>query len=130
MFEQPDKKVAVALLYDRIKAPKVTAKGTDTLAEEIIAIAEEAGVAISEDPLLAETLSQLEINSEIFKDAAVALDLYYSQKDTLFMKMAKDQSVPEVFDGWGMLVQQAAESFLQWTGLEPDTSELIRSRGA
>ena len=74
--------------------------------------------------------SELEINSEIFKDAAVALDLYYSQKDTLFMKMAKDQSVPEVFDGWGMLVQQAAESFLQWTGLEPDTSELIRSRGA
>ncbi|MEC7787245.1 MAG: hypothetical protein VX456_02540, partial [Pseudomonadota bacterium] len=74
--------------------------------------------------------SKLEINSEIFKDAAVALDLYYSQKDTLFMKMAKDQSVPEVFDGWGMLVQQAAESFLQWTGLEPDTSELIRSRGA
>lgn len=74
--------------------------------------------------------SKLEINSEIFKDAAVALDLYYSQKDTLFMKMAKDQSVPEVFDGWGMLVQQAAESFSQWTGLEPDTSELIRSRGA
>ena len=74
--------------------------------------------------------SKLEINSEIFKDAAVALDLYYSQKDTLFMKMAKDQSVPEVFDGWGMLVQHAAESFSQWTGLEPDTSELIRSRGA
>ena len=74
--------------------------------------------------------SKLEINSEIFKEAAVALDLYYSQKDTLFMKMAKDQSVPEVFDGWGMLVQQAAESFSQWTGLEPDTSELIRSRGA
>lgn len=74
--------------------------------------------------------SKLEINPEIFKDSAVALDLYYSQKDTLFMEMAKDQSVPEVFDGWGMLVQQAAESFSQWTGLEPDTSELIRSRGA
>ena len=41
---------AVALLYDRIKAPKVTAKGKDALADEIISIAEEAGVAISEDP--------------------------------------------------------------------------------
>ena len=43
MFESADKKVAVALLYDKIKAPKITAKGRDTLAEEIIAIAEEAG---------------------------------------------------------------------------------------
>ena len=65
MFEEADKKVAVALLYDKIKAPKITAKGKDALAEEIIAIAQEAGVAVSEDPLLAETLSQLEINSEI-----------------------------------------------------------------
>ena len=85
MFEQPDKKVAVALLYDRIKAPKVTAKGTDTLAEEIIAIAEEAGVAISEDPLLAETLSQLEINSEIpeelFTAVAVILSWAYWLKE-------------------------------------------------
>ena len=35
MFEKADRKVAVALLYDRIKAPKVTAKGKDALAEEI-----------------------------------------------------------------------------------------------
>ena len=81
MFERVDKKVAVALLYDKIKAPKITAKGTDTLAEEIIAIAEEAGVAVSEDPLLAETLSQLEINSEIpeelFKSVAIVLAWVY-----------------------------------------------------
>ena len=81
MFEGADKKVAVALLYDRIKAPRVTAKGTDTLAEEIIAIAEQAGVAISEDPLLAETLSQLEVNSEIpeelFRSVAIVLAWVY-----------------------------------------------------
>ncbi len=85
MFEGADKKVAVALLYDKIKAPKVTAKGTDTLAEEIIAIAEDAGVAISEDPLLAETLAQLEINSEIpeelFKSVAIVLAWVYRLQD-------------------------------------------------
>tara|TARA_B100001093_G_scaffold121821_1_gene114632 strand:- start:372 stop:644 length:273 start_codon:yes stop_codon:yes gene_type:complete len=85
MFEGADKKVAVALVYDKIKAPKVTAKGTDTLAEEIIAIAEDAGVAISEDPLLAETLAQLEINSEIpeelFKSVAIVLAWVYRLQD-------------------------------------------------
>ena len=50
MFEQPDKKVAVALLYDRIKAPKVTAKGTDTLAEEIIAMRKRLGLQFQKIP--------------------------------------------------------------------------------
>ena len=72
----------------------------------------------------------LEVDSSIFKGAAAALDLYYSQTDTKFMQMAKEQSVAKVYDGWGMLVEQAAESFSQWTGLKPDTSGLLESRGA
>ena len=72
----------------------------------------------------------LEVDPSIFKDAAAALDLYYSQTDTLFMQMAKEQSVAKVYDGWGMLVEQAAESFSQWTGFKPDTSGLLESRGA
>ena len=72
----------------------------------------------------------LEVDSSIFKGAAAALDLYYSQTDTLFMQMAKEQSVAKVYDGWGMLVEQAAESFSQWTGFKPDTSGLLESRGA
>ena len=72
----------------------------------------------------------LEVDSSIFKGAAAALDLYYSQTDTPFMQMAKEQSVAKVHDGWGMLVEQAAESFSQWTGFKPDTSGLLESRGA
>ena len=72
----------------------------------------------------------LEIDASIFKGVAAALDLYYSQTDTPFMQMAKEQSVAKVHDGWGMLVEQAAESFSQWTGLKPDTSGLLESRGA
>ena len=73
---------------------------------------------------------KLEVDSSIFKGAAAALDLYYSQTDTKFMQMAKAQSVAKVYDGWGMLVEQAAESFSQWTGFKPDTSGLLESRGA
>jgi flagellar biosynthesis protein len=46
-------------------APVVTAKGEGELAQQIIEIAEQSGVEVTEDPLLAETLSMIEINEEI-----------------------------------------------------------------
>ena len=80
MLEE-NKKVAVALLYDKINSPKVVAKGRDDLAESITDIAEKSGVPISEDPLLAETLSKLELNQEIpesiFRSVAVVLAWVY-----------------------------------------------------
>ena len=70
----------------------------------------------------------LDIDKAIFNKASVALDLYYSQSDTLFMKMAKDNNVLTVLDGWGMLVHQAAASFSQWSGFNPKTKEALKSR--
>ena len=66
----------------------------------------------------------LNLDESIFRNASLALDLYYSQAFTPFMDLADRAKVPTVLDGWGMLVEQAAESFL-WTGFKPDTSELI-----
>ena len=72
-----ESRVAVALLYDKIRSPKVIAKGRDSLAESIVAIAEAAEVPITEDHLLAETLAKLELNAEIpeslFRSVAVIL---------------------------------------------------------
>jgi flagellar biosynthesis protein len=73
--------VAVALLYDKISAPRVLAKGRDELASSILEIAKEAEVPITEDYLLAETLSRLELNEEIpetlFRSVAVVLAWVY-----------------------------------------------------
>ena len=70
-------KIAVALLYDKVRAPKVIAKGRDELAKSIIDIARESEVPVSEDELLAETLSRLELNDEIpeslFRAVAIVL---------------------------------------------------------
>ena len=74
-------KIAVALLYDKVRAPKVIAKGHDELAKSIIDIARESEVPVSEDKLLAETLSRLELNDEIpeslFRAVAIVLAWVY-----------------------------------------------------
>ncbi len=76
-----DSKVAVALLYDKISAPKVLAKGRDDLASSILEIAKAAEVPITEDHLLAETLATLELNEEIpeslFRSVAIVLAWVY-----------------------------------------------------
>ena len=74
-------KIAVALLYDKVRAPKVIAKGHDELAKSIIDIARESEVPVSEDELLAETLSRLELNDEspesLFRAVAIVLAWVY-----------------------------------------------------
>jgi len=62
--KQPPKR-ALALQYDGLGAPRLTAKGCAEIAERIIAIAEEEGVPLYEDPGLAAALAHLELGDEI-----------------------------------------------------------------
>ena len=59
----------------------MTAKGEGELAQQIIEIAEQSGVEVTEDALLAETLSMIELNDEIpealFHAVAVILAWVY-----------------------------------------------------
>lgn len=58
-------KLAVSLEYDGSSAPRVTAKGSGLVAEQIVKIADENGIPIKQDTELTELLSQVELNSEI-----------------------------------------------------------------
>lgn len=58
-------KKAVALQYDGKQAPTVTAKGLHSQAEEIIALAEEAGVPLCDNAALVDLLTRLELGEEI-----------------------------------------------------------------
>ncbi|MCH7694929.1 MAG: EscU/YscU/HrcU family type III secretion system export apparatus switch protein [Proteobacteria bacterium] len=62
--QKPDKQ-AVALYYDQLTAPKVTAKGAGDLADKIIALALENDVPIREEPELVQLLAKVELGDEI-----------------------------------------------------------------
>lgn len=61
----PRRELAVALKYDGVGAPRVTAKGAGDIAAQIVALAMEHNIPMQENALLAQTLAQLELNEEI-----------------------------------------------------------------
>jgi flagellar biosynthesis protein len=57
--------LAVALKYERPRAPRVVASGRGVVGEAIIAKAKEANIPIQQNPALAEALATIEIDQEI-----------------------------------------------------------------
>ena len=53
-------------------------------------------------------------------------DLVYGSNDTPFVVWAKTHGAARAVHGWGMLVEQAAESFAIWRGVRPDTKPLLK----
>ena len=52
-------------------------------------------------------------------------DLSYSNVDTPFITKAKSLGCKNSYDGFGMLVEQAAAAFELWRGVKPDTQSVI-----
>jgi len=68
------------------------------------------------------------IPGSAFKAGALAYDMVYG-RDTPFLAQARAAGA-RAADGLGMLVEQAAESFLVWRGVRPDTGAILaRLRG-
>lgn len=56
---------AIALQYEGVGAPVVTATGEGAIAEDIIALARELGIPLYENPELTDMLAILELGDEI-----------------------------------------------------------------
>lgn len=57
-------------------------------------------------------------------------DLAYGLKGTPFVAWALEHGAGKAVQGWGMLVEQAAESFQIWRGTRPDTRALLEGIAA
>lgn len=59
-------------------------------------------------------------------DETFCYDLSYGLKPTPFSVWARDQGASRSVMGWGMLVEQAAESFHIWRGVRPETAPVLK----
>ena len=65
------------------------------------------------------------IERTAFGAGTLAYDLVYGRGLTPFLRLARDAGAGPVADGVGMLVEQAAEAFVWWRGVRPDTRAMI-----
>lgn len=65
----------------------------------------------------------------LLNDNACCYDMMYSMSDTPFVSWAKAHGATKAFDGLGMVIEQAAESFFIWRGVRPDTAPVIKMLG-
>jgi flagellar biosynthesis protein len=71
--DQPPRAVALQYQRHRDPAPRIVAKGEGELALKILELAREHGIAIKEDPDLAQLLSAVELETHIPVEAFVAV---------------------------------------------------------
>jgi len=65
------------------------------------------------------------MTNAIIGPETVCYDMAYGKTDTPFVQWSLKQGCSRAVQGWGMLVEQAAESFRVWRGLKPSTAGVL-----
>jgi shikimate dehydrogenase len=62
---------------------------------------------------------------DVVDSTTTCYDMAYGAGDTAFVAWAKRLGAARAEQGWGMLVEQAAEAFKLWRGVQPDTGPVL-----
>jgi shikimate dehydrogenase len=68
-----------------------------------------------------------ELPDGLVGEATICYDMTYGRGHTPFTRWANAHNAAGVSKGWGMLVEQAAESFLLWRGIRPSTQPVLEA---
>lgn len=68
-----------------------------------------------------------EIPDDCLAQGGWTYDMLYGMEPTAFVEWGRARGAARALDGLGMLVEQAAESFRLWRGVQPDTASVIES---
>ncbi|MGH8753576.1 MAG: shikimate dehydrogenase [Burkholderiales bacterium] len=131
--------VLPALLSRRPATLNIVNRNMDRVRELKERFAASGNLSVTEYPGLSGSQFDLVINATsssmndelpplpkgLFAAGALAYDLMYGKGLTPFLKFAQRQGAAKLADGLGMLLEQAAESFLIWRGVRPDTRPVI-----
>jgi len=63
----------------------------------------------------------------LVSEESICYDMAYGRGHTPFTLWARALHAARTTKGWGMLVEQAAESFLLWRGIRPDTGPALEA---
>jgi shikimate dehydrogenase len=65
------------------------------------------------------------VPTSVIGPETVCYDMAYGKSDTPFVRWALKLGCTRALQGWGMLVEQAAESFRVWRGMRPSTAPVL-----
>ncbi len=67
------------------------------------------------------------VPAAVIGPTTLCYDMAYGVGDTAFTRWANEAGAGRAETGWGMLVEQAAEAFLLWRGVKPDTKPVLQA---
>ncbi|WAH58767.1 shikimate dehydrogenase [Pseudomonas silvicola] len=98
----------------------VAASGFDWLEEPVDIIINATSASLAGDvPPISSSLIQ--------PGVTVCYDMMYSKEPTPFCRWATEHGAALALDGFGMLVEQAAEAFTYWRGVTPDSKAVLKT---